>query len=506
MSYNNDSKGFKTNIGALLAAVGSAVGIGNIWRFPYKMGTEGGSLFLIVYVSVILLVCLPLLISEFVIGRAGKDSNIKAFKNLRPKTSWWVIGFLGTLTAILILCFYNLVGGWVLYYVFSSVAKDMSSSVDFAAYFGEFVSDAYTPIIFLGIFTFLTAVTILRGVQKGIEKANIFLLPLFGLFLVVLTAYTFTLPNTAQAMRYIFVPNFSLLTKTTFISALAQAFFSVSLGMGVMILYGSYIPKSANLVQNALRTTLISAVLFAIISSVFVFNIIFAYGLDFSAGPKLLFMVLPKAFAEMPFGNIISPVFFVLVFVAAFTSAISLFEVATAFLISHAKIARTQAVLLVSILVMVVGSLSSLSISGHLGGYSVSRLSLAVFSVIMIIVLGLLYKPMVKYFTDNYSGNHNKAKKDTIFTMFLLTAIGYFLYKFNATKGVFDILDTTTEQLGMPITAFFTAVFVGIAMEKATLTKELSISADRLPYKAYIFFNKYVIPAVILVIMFHTFY
>jgi NSS family neurotransmitter:Na+ symporter len=503
---DNNSIGFKTNLGAVLAAVGSAVGLGNIWRFPYKMGTEGGSLFLLGYILITLLVCLPLLISEFVIGRAGGSSNIKSFNKLKPNSMWWLVGLLGVLTATMIVCFYNLIGGWISYYIVSSFGAKLTSGTDFSLYFENFISDPFVPLVFLAIFTLITALTISRGIQKGIEKFNLILLPMFGIFMFGLMLYSFTLPNTMQSMRYIFIPDFSLLSKTTFIAILAQAFFSMSVGLGVMVLYGSYMKKTDNLVKNAIQTTLVSAVGFALISSILIFNIIFAYGLDVSAGPKLLFVVLPQVFADMKFGFIVAPIFFILVFVAAFTSAISLFEVPTAFLISHFKLSRNQAVIVVSIFVMILGGLSSLSLSGHVVPYEKSVISISILVAIMVIGSVLLYSPAKNYFMYHHSFEEVNAKKYSLLALLSFSIVAYVFFDFNVGKGIFDILDTTTEQIMIPLGGILGAIFLSMVMNRSIVKEELNISNhnSRL-FKSYIVFNKYVIPFIVLIVMAYTF-
>ncbi|MDR2008554.1 MAG: sodium-dependent transporter, partial [Alphaproteobacteria bacterium] len=222
--------GFKTNLGAVLSAIGSAAGLGNIWRFPYKMGTEGGSLFLLGYIIITLLICLPLLVSEFVIGRAGGGSNLQIFERLKSKSFWWLAGLLAVITSTAIVCFYNLIGGWIIYYFVASSTMSLTQNTDFSLYFESFLLDPFAPLLFLFIFTFLVAITIARGVQKGIEKINVILMPLFAAVVVGLMLYSFTLPRSLEAMEFLFIPNFDLFTETTFISIVAQAFFSLSLG------------------------------------------------------------------------------------------------------------------------------------------------------------------------------------------------------------------------------------------------------------------------------------
>lgn len=503
---DNNSSGFKTNLGAVLAAVGSAVGLGNIWRFPYKMGTEGGSLFLLGYIIVILLVCLPLLISEFVIGRAGGSSNIKTFNKLKPNSLWWLAGLLGVLTATMIVCFYNLIGGWISYYIVSSFGSKLTQGTDFSLYFENFISDPLMPLVFLGIFTLVTALTISKGIQKGIEKFNLILLPMFAIFMVGLTVYSFTLPNTMQSIKYIFIPDFSLLTKTTLISILAQAFFSMSVGLGVMVLYGSYMSKKDNLVKSAIQTTILSAIVFATISSVLIFNIIFAYGLDIAAGPKLLFVVLPQVFADMQFGGFIAPVFFVLVFVAAFTSAISLFEVSTAFLTSHTKLSRNQAVIVVSALVMILGGLSSLSLSGHVAPYEKNTISFSIVALIMVIGSVFLYNPAKKYFVSHHGYEENNAKKYSILAIVAYCVVIYAFFDFNVGKGIFDILDTTTEQIMIPVGGILSAIFLSMVMSRDAVKQELNdVDDNNNWFRFFIIFNKYVIPVIVLFVMGYTF-
>ncbi len=503
---NNDNNRFKTNIGAVLAAIGSAAGIGNIWRFPYKMGTEGGALFLLGYIFVTLLICLPLLISEFVIGRAGGASNVKTFNKLKPNSMWWLVGFLGVLTSTAIVCFYNLIGGWISYYLITSFGSLLSKGTDFSLYFENFISNPIIPLIFLFIFTVTTAFTVARGVQKGIEKFNLVLLPMFAVAMIGLMVYSFTLPNTMQSMKYIFIPDFSLLNKTTLIVILSQAFFSMSVGLGIMVLYGSYMPKTDNLVKSALQTTIVSAVAFSIVSSILIFNIIFAYDLDISSGPKLLFIVLPQIFADIPFGSFIAPLFFILVFVAAFTSAISLYEVSTAFFTDHFKLTRNQAVIVVASIVMIIGGLASLSISGHIPPYEKNMVSVLILIAIIILIWILLYNPSKKYFKEYLQFKETSVQKYTILSLVLVTLVIYMLFDFNAGKSIFDILDTTTEQIMIPIGGILSAVFVSMVMKRNIVKHELKITKENsFWFKYFIILNKYIIPVVVLLVMAYAF-
>ncbi|MDR0485033.1 MAG: sodium-dependent transporter [Alphaproteobacteria bacterium] len=506
MSKKENESGFKTNLGAVLSAIGSAAGLGNIWRFPFKMGTEGGSLFLLGYIFVSLLICLPLLISEFVIGRAGGGSNLQIFDRLKPKSLWWLVGLLGILTTTLIICFYNLIGGWIVYYFVESITLNLTQNNDYSAYFGNFMSDPFIPLIFLFIFTVVSALVVARGIQKGIEKINVILMPIFALVLVGLMIYSFTLPNTSQAMRFLFVPDFSLFNRTTFISIIAQAFFSLSLGMGIMMLYGGYMSKKDNLVKNALQTTIFSAIIFSLVSSILIFNIVFAYNLDMSAGPKLLFIVLPQAFSSMFLGEFVAPVFFILIFVAAFTSAISLLEVPTVFLHKHFNLSRGKAVAIISILIMIIGSLASLSLSGYIGVYGRTLTSFIVLLVIMVVGCILLYKPALKYFKNNHELSERKSKQMTYLSLLGLCVVIYGFFDFNIGKGIFDILDTTTEQITIPLGGILVAIFISMVMDKKAVKHELNIHGESRWYNSFMFFNKYLIPISILTIMAYTFF
>jgi SNF family Na+-dependent transporter len=307
-------------------------------------------------------------------------------------------------------------------------------------------------------------------------------------------------------MEFLFIPNFDLFTETTFISIVAQAFFSLSLGMGIMMLYGGYMPKTDNLVKNAVQTTIFSSIVFAIVSSILVYNIVFAYGLDMSAGPSLLFIVLPQAFADMPFGNIVAMIFFGLVFVAAFTSAISLFEVSTVFLNKHFNISRKMAVFLVSSLVMVVGSLASLSLSGYVGAYDRTALSYGVLLIVMIIGCVFLYKPAVRYFKNYYGLSQGQTKPRVVLALLAFCLVAYGFFDFNAGKGIFDILDTTTEQITIPLGGILVAIFISMVMDKNTVKNQLGVVGTNFWWTYFMLFNKYVIPIVVLIIMAYTFF
>ena len=362
----NNKSGFTSSFGVVMAAAGSAVGLGNIWRFPYICGQYGGAACLFVYLIFVFLIGMVLLMTEFVIGRRSGYSPVKAFPALYPKRpSWKLVGFFCMFTCFIILAIYLVISGWTLGYFWESLTGTLASISDegFADHFGAFAASAWKPVLFLLIFLLFTLLVILGGVQKGIEKVSKLLMPILLVLVLLLCVRSLTLPGASKGLDYLFHPNFSLLTWKGVLAILGQALFSLSVGMGAMIVYGSYIPRDSNILKTATWIT-VCDVTIAVLAGIAIFPAVFATGQDPAGGPGLVYQVLPVVFNSMgKIGILFAVLFFLLLTLAALTSAISLLETLTAWLSDHGM-KRNVAAVLVTVLEAVTGVLVAYSFSG----------------------------------------------------------------------------------------------------------------------------------------------
>jgi NSS family neurotransmitter:Na+ symporter len=354
--------GFSSKFGVFAAAVGSAVGLGNIWRFPYVAGENGGGAFLIIYLFFVLAIGIPVVISEFIIGRRGQSNTFRTLKKLAPGKPWYLVGLLGIFAAFIILAFYGTVAGWTLEYVFQSVKNIFSSTVAGTPeeIFNAFHTSTVAPVFWQVLFMLGTALIILGGVQKGIEKCSKILMPLLFLILAVLSIKAISLPNSSEGLKFLFYPDFSKINSGVILSALGQAAFSLSIGMGVLITYGSYIKKDVNLSKTAFFVS-ISDMAIAVLAGVAIFPAVFSFGLSASEGPGLVYIVLPSIFQQMSGGEFFALLFFILLAIAALTSAISLLEVIVAYFTEEFKLKRSISTLIASTLATALGILTTLS-------------------------------------------------------------------------------------------------------------------------------------------------
>ncbi len=354
---------FSSKFGVIAAAAGSAVGLGNIWKFPYITGEYGGAAFLFVYLGFIIAIGLPVMIAEFIIGRKSKRNAFGAFRKLAPKTVWYVTGFLGVGAAYLILSFYGVVAGWAMNYVTDSIrgAFEGMSPDQISQYFNEFSSQSLKPVLWQLGFMLLTALIVLMGIQKGIERYSKVLMPLLVVLLVILVFRSVTLPGASKGIDFFLNPDFSKLTWVGVLNALGHAFFSLSLGMGTLITYGSYINEKNNLGKTAFQVTLADTVI-AILAGLAILPAVFAFNLEPGEGAGLVFKTLPNVFLMMPGGTFFAVMFFLLLTIAALTSSISILEVVVAFLSEELKMSRRVATILACVSISFVGVFCSLSL------------------------------------------------------------------------------------------------------------------------------------------------
>lgn len=366
---------FGSKIGVILATVGCAVGLGNIWRFPYMLGENGGAAFLLVYISCILFLGIPVMITEFFIGRYSRKNAAGAFKVMAPGTKWSVIGYNGVTAAFLILGYYAVVSGWTLEYIVQAFSGSLEgkNATDFADEFTAFSTGVFRPILWTVVFIALTHIIIVSGVKEGIERASKVMMPMLFLILIALCVRSITLPGASEGLTFLFNPDFSKIDSSVVLSAMGQAFFSLSIGMGCLITYASYFGKQTNLQTTALQVTILDT-LVAVLAGVMIFPAVFSFGIEPTTGPELVFITLPNVFEQLPFGNIWSFVFFVLLALAALTSTISLHEVSTAYVHEEYHVSRKKAAIIVSVGVTIVGILCSLSM-GVLSSYTLFGLN-----------------------------------------------------------------------------------------------------------------------------------
>lgn len=412
--------GFSSKMGIISAAAGSAIGLGNIWKFPYITGQNGGAAFIFVYLICIAIIGLPVMLSEFIIGRRGQRNAIGSFKELSSESYWFLTGWMGVIASFVILAFYGVVAGWTLnYVVFAATNKFAAFSPDeIGAVFGSFITHPWKPIIYQLVFMVLTAGIVLGGIKDGIEKYSKVLMPLLLLIIVILVIRSVTLPNASKGIEFLLAPDFSKLNGDTVLSALGHAFFSLSLGAGTMITYGSYISRKENLVTTAIQVT-IADTLIALLAGFAIFPAVFAFGIEPGAGPGLVFITLPNVFNQMPGGYFFSLLFFTLLSVAALTSSISVLEVVVAYFSEDLKISRTKATIIATIAISILGVACSLSMG-----------------------------PWADFHLPTLAGG----------------------------KGVFDFLDWWSANIFLPVSGLLISLFVGWKIKRNDLADEISNS------------------------------
>ncbi len=359
---NIQRDGFGSRFGVLVAVAGSAVGLGNLWRFPYMVGTNGGAAFIILYLFFVLLLCMPIMFSEFIIGRRTQSNAFGAIKKIAPRSGWLSIGIISVVASICIMSFYSVVGGWTLEYIFKSFSPSFltSDSSSLSSQFSGFSQSSFLPVVMHLLFLAISALIVVAGVKNGIEKYSKILMPVLFFLVLLLAIRSLTLHGAGDGVRFLLYPDFSKITGETLLAALGQAFFSLSLGMGCIITYGSYVNRKENLFKISFMTVAADTG-FAILAGLAVVPAVFAFGIPPGHGPSLVFITLPQVFAQLPFGGAISVAFFFILLIAAVTSAISLLEVVVAYFTEELKMSRKVAVVVTFIIIGFFGTFSSLS-------------------------------------------------------------------------------------------------------------------------------------------------
>ena len=442
-----DRGNFGSKLGVILASAGSAVGLGNIWRFPYETGNHGGAAFILIYLGCILLLGLPIMIAEFLIGRHSQANTARAYQILAPGTQWRWVGRMGVLAGFLILGYYSVVAGWTLEYIFEAVSNSFSvkTPAEFISSFQNFSSNPWRPALWLTLFLLATHFIIVKGVEKGIEKSSKIMMPTLFIIILVLVGCSVTLPGASRGIEFLLKPDFSKVDGNVFLGAMGQAFFSLSLGMGCLCTYASYFSKDTNLTRTAFSVGIIDTFV-AVLAGFIIFPAAFSVGIQPDAGPSLIFITLPnvfqQAFSGIPvLAYIFSVMFYVLLALAALTSTISLHEVVTAYLHEEFNFTRGKAARLVTAGCILLGILCSLSLG---------------------------------------------VTKD--FTIFGL--------------GMFDLFDFVTAKLMLPLGGLLISIFTGWYLDKKLVWSEITNNGTlKVPiYKLIIFILKYVAPIAISVI------
>lgn len=356
---------FGSKIGAVLASAGSAVGLGNIWRFPTECGSNGGAAFILIYLLCVFVLAMPVMVSEFVIGRASRSNTVGSYRVLAPGKPWVVSGFMGVLAGFLVLSYYSVVAGWTLDYTVESLCGGLMGGGDFAAFFADFVSNPWRPVVFMGLFLGLTHLVVSTGVEKGIERYSKVMMPLLMVIVLVLIGFSLSMPNAAEGVSFMFRPDFSKVTKDVVLSAMGQAFFTLSVGIGTLATYASYFSRETRLVSSAASVCVIDT-LVAISAGLIIFPAVFSVGVNADSGPGLVFITLPyvfdKALGDMPVVEyVFSGLFYVLLLIAALTSSISMHEISTAYIHETFHLSRRRAALIVTGVCFVMGVACSLS-------------------------------------------------------------------------------------------------------------------------------------------------
>jgi len=440
---------FASKLGIILATAGSAVGLGNVWRFPFMAGQNGGAAFIILYFGCILLLGIPGMVSEFVIGRRTQRNAARAYRNFSGQRLWRFVGYLGILTSTIILGFYAVVAGWCLQYLYASLAGQLVGDADYVlSYFQMFSSNPWKPCLWAVAFILFTHFVVVRGVQHGIERASKILMPLLLLLLVAIVIASCMLPGAMEGIRFLLLPDFSKVSHSVLLEALGQAFFSLSLGTACLCTYASYFSRDTHLLRSATQIALLDTGI-AILAGLMIFPAAFSVGVQPDSGPSLIFITLPnvfqQAFAAVPaLGFVIGILFYALLVFAALTSTISMHEIGTAFFTEERRIPRKRAAWVITVVCSVLAVLCSLSV----GAVETIRL------------------------------------------------FGY---------SLMDFCDYLTAQFMLPLGAFLTSLFIGWFANQRVVRNEFTNgeTVARGLFPAYQFAVRFIVPICILLIFLH---
>jgi NSS family neurotransmitter:Na+ symporter len=424
---------FATRLGVIATTVGSAVGLGNIWRFPYEAGAHGGGAFLICYIAFILLLGVPVICAEFMMGRATQRNIFGAFRKLKASGKWHLVGYIGITASLMILSFYSVVAGWTLEYIVQSITGGLklATQEEYHVKFSEFSTVSWRPLMWTLLFLAINYVIIRRGVRKGIERASNILMPLLFLILIVFCINSLSMPKAKEGLQFLFMPDWSQINSTVVLGAMGQAFFSLSLGLGCMLTYASYFNEKTPIVKSAVTTACLDTFV-AILAGVLIFPAVFTFGASPAEGPTLVFEILPTIFHQLPYGELWSTLFFVMLFLASLTSTISMSEISIAFFTEELKLSRKGACNLNTLIAVVFGTLCALSFSvlGDIDVFGMFKLNFFQFfndcsSNVLLPLGGLLISVFVgwvlgrKFIEKELTNNYTKKAPVTIIVLCL---------------------------------------------------------------------------------------
>lgn len=448
---SEDRVNFGSKIGMILATAGGAVGLGNVWRFPYMAGENGGAAFILIYLASVLLLGIPCMLSEFIIGRHGASNTYRAYFKLSHGNGWKYVGLLGVITGFLITGYYAVVSGWCLQYIYASIVGELHGDPNYVShYFETFSQDPVKPVFWTVVILLVTHFVIIHGVRGGIEKSSKLMMPALFILLLVIVVASCMLPNAAKGINFLFHPDFSKLNGNVFLGALGQSFYSLSIAMGCISTYASYYSRQTNLLNSAIQVSLVDT-LVAILAGLMIFPAAFSVGINPNSGPSLVFITLPnvfnQAFSGMPIiGWIVALMFYILLSLAALTSLMSLHEVSTAFFYEELNITRKKGAIIVTVATSIIGAFCSLS-------------------------------------------------------------LGSMNYLQIGGKSLFDVFDFVTGQFFLPIGGFFTCLFIGWYIPKKLVKDEFTNwgTVSKRFFGVYLFLVRYICPLAILAIFFHQF-
>ena len=437
----------------ILAATGSAVGLGNIWRFPYLTGENGGGAFVLVYLFCVVMMGIPIMMAEILLGRRGRKSPVNTMHTLAAEeglnSNWYLLGWLGVIAGFIILSYYSVIAGWTIAFIFKTGMGDFIglNADQTTAIFSELISNPVVLLFWHTIFMFLTIYVVSRGVKSGLEQAVKFLMPALFILLLIMVAYAMSTEKFFDGLSYLFIPDFDSLAdknlfSDVFLPALGQAFFSLSIGMGAIMIYGSYLSKESSITFNCFVIALADTSV-AILAGVAIFPIVFTYGLEPSGGPGLIFISLPIAFGQMPFGTFFGSLFFILLMFAAWTSSISLLEPAVTWMVENRKMTRYKAAYIAGFIAWFLGLLTVLSFN-HWA------------------------------FEFTFAGTIKE-------------------------NGLFDIFDILTSNIMLPLGGVLVAIFTSWLMSRSSTIDELGVG-DKNIYKIWRFIVRYIAPLGVIII------
>lgn len=425
-----------SKLGFILAAAGSAIGLGAIWKFPYMAGTNGGGIFLIFFLLMTIFIGAPILLAEFIIGRNTQKDAVMSYKHLAPKSAWPLLGYGGVIASFLILSFYSVVGGWILSYLARSFTGSLSglTQAEYGATFESIISSPYEAVAVQFLFMLLTIWVVQGGVQQGIEKASKYMMPALFVLFIILVIRSLTLEGAMEGVEFFLKPDWSAVTGETILLALGQSFFALSVGLSVMVTYASYLSKGESLAKSAFSVVGLN-IFISLLAGLVIFPAVFALGFEPEAGPGLVFVVLPAVFEQLAFGGLFLTIFLVLLLFATLTSAFSILEIIVAVLAKGNQEKRKKYSWIAGLLVFAAGIPNALS-------------------------FGVLSE--VKFFG----------------------------------KTFFDLADFLTSNIALPLGAFFIAIFVGYALPRKMVRKELETGTGKNPllFNIWYFSIRYIVP------------